>query len=87
MRFFVFIAQNFSYVRPMMSLEEIAKEASRLDEDSRASLASRLLRSLPPPRVTVTDSEVLRRMKEAEENPAVMISHEELLSGLSHHGN
>lgn len=39
----------------MMDLEEIAAEAAQLDEESRASLASRSLQSLSPPAYTVSD--------------------------------
>ncbi len=65
-----------------MNLEEIASAAALLDEESRASLASTMLRSLTPPANSVSDEEVIRRMREAEEDPSVMISHEELLAGI-----
>ena len=65
-----------------MKLEEIAKEAERLPEEQRASLASRLLHGLETPVYDVSDEEVSRRMREADENPAVLITFEELVSGL-----
>ncbi|MAS95410.1 MAG: hypothetical protein CMO55_19600 [Verrucomicrobiales bacterium] len=71
----------------LMDLEEIALEASQLDEESRASLASRLLQSLSPPDHSVTDQEVFQRMKEAEEDPSVMIGHDEFVAGIRRRGN
>ena len=65
-----------------MKLEEIAKEAAKLPEEERASLASRLLHGLESPVYEVADEEVFRRMREAEEDPSVMISFDELISGL-----
>ncbi len=65
-----------------MKLEEIAKEAAKLPEEERASLASRLLHGLESPVYEVSDEEVFRRMCEAEEDSSVMISFDELISGL-----
>ncbi len=65
-----------------MTLEEIASEAAELDEESRASLASRLLHSLMPPQFNVSDDEVRERIKEAELDPSVMLSHEDFVAGL-----
>lgn len=65
-----------------MKLEELAEEAAKLTEEDRASLASRLLHGLESPVYQVTDEEVARRMKEAEEDPGVMITFEELTAGL-----
>jgi hypothetical protein len=70
-----------------MNLEEIASEAAMLDEESRASLASRILRSLTPPANDVSDEDVFRRIREADEDPSVMITHEELLSGINRRGD
>lgn len=70
-----------------MNLEEIASEAALLDEESRASLASRILRTLTPPEKEVSDEEVFRRIQEAEEDPSVMITHEELLAGINRSGD
>ena len=65
-----------------MNLEEIASKASLLDDESKASLASRLLQSLPPPDHYVVDEEVFRRMQEAEDDSSLMISHEEFVAGI-----
>ena len=70
-----------------MNLEEIASEAALLDEESRASLASRLLRSLEPPTHDVSDEEVMRWVSEADGDPAVLISHEELIAGIKRRGD
>jgi hypothetical protein len=66
----------------MMNLEEIAEEAAKLPEEQRASLASRLLHGLESPVYWVSDEEVFSRMKEADEDPSVMITFDELVSEL-----
>ena len=71
----------------MMKLEEIVAEAAQLDEACRASLASHLIQSLSPPAYAVPDEEVSQRIKEAEEDPGVMITHEELVSGIKRRGD
>lgn len=60
----------------------IVPAAASLDEESHASLASQLLRSLAPARQAVTDEEVAERMREAEADPGVMLRHGEFLSGI-----
>jgi hypothetical protein len=65
-----------------MKLEELAIEAEALPEEERATLAARLLHSLKSPHHYVSDEEVTRRMREGEADPAVMISYEELISGI-----
>lgn len=65
-----------------MTLVEIAKEASSLSEEERASLATALLGSLGLPNYDISDEEVARRRLEAENDPNVMISYEELKSRL-----
>lgn len=65
-----------------MKLEEIANEASKLSEEERASLASRLLHGLESPVYDVTDDEILRRKQEASEDPSVWLTFDELVSGL-----
>jgi len=65
-----------------MTLEEIALKASLLDDESKASLASRLLQSLPPPDHYVVDEEVFRRLQEAEEDSSVMISQPDFVEGI-----
>ncbi|MCB1078593.1 MAG: hypothetical protein KDM63_12910 [Verrucomicrobiae bacterium] len=71
----------------MMDLEEIATQAALLDEESRASLACQLLRSLTPPVHDVSDEEVSRRLREAESDPDCLINHEEFLAGIEHRGS
>ena len=70
-----------------MDLEEIVAEATQLDEDSRASLASRMLESLTPPPHTISDEEVFERMRQADDNPDIMISHEEFVAGVQRGGD
>jgi hypothetical protein len=65
-----------------MKLEEIAAEALKLSEEERASLASRLLHGLETPVYWVSDEEVGRRRQEAEEDPNVLITFDELVAGL-----
>ena len=79
-------AGQFSYSGDGMKLEEIAAEASKLSEEERASLASRLLHSLETPVYTVSDQEVRRRMSEAEADPRVLITFDELVAGLRNRG-
>jgi hypothetical protein len=70
-----------------MKLEELALEASKLSEEERASLASRLLHSLETAIYSVPDEEVRRRMGEAEADPNVLITFDELVAGLRHRGS
>ena len=70
-----------------MTLEEIAAEASKLSEEERASLASRLLHGLETPVYWVSDEEVGRRRQEAEEDPNVLITFDELVAGLRQRGS
>jgi len=67
-----------------MKLEEIAIEASKLSEEERASLASRLLNGVESPVHDVSDGEVSRRMREAEGDPTIWINVDELIAGLRH---
>ena len=69
-----------------MKLDEIAEEASKLPEEQRAALASRLLHGLEPPVYDVSDEEVFRRMKEADDDPDVLITFDELVAGLKNRG-
>ena len=66
-----------------MKLEEIATEAEKLSEEERAALASRLLHGLESPVYEVTDPEIRERMREAENDPAVWITFDQLVSGLN----
>ncbi len=65
-----------------MKLEEIVAEASKLPEEERASLASQLLHGLETPVYSVLDEEVNRRRHEAEADPSVLITFDELVAGL-----
>jgi hypothetical protein len=69
-----------------MKLEEIERETAKLSEEERAALASRLLRSLESPVYEVSDEEVERRRREAEADPSVWLTFEELVAGLKHRG-
>jgi hypothetical protein len=70
-----------------MKLEEIVAEASKLSEEERASLASRLLHGLETPVYWVSDEEVGRRRQEAEEDPNALITFDELVAGLRQRGS
>ncbi len=70
-----------------MKLEEIASEAAKLPEEERASLASRLLHELETPIYDVSDDEVAARVSEAEENPEVLITFDQLVSNLRSRGH
>lgn len=65
-----------------MKLEEIADQAAKLPEEERASLASRLLHGLETPVYEVPDEEVFRRIREADADPSVLITFDELVAGL-----
>jgi hypothetical protein len=69
-----------------MKLEEILIEASKLSEEERASLASQLLHGLETPVYEVSDDEVRRRVREANADPSVLITFDELVAGLRHRG-
>ena len=70
-----------------MKLEEIVAEASKLSEEERASLASRLLHGLETPVYSVSDEEVGMRLREADADPRVLITFDELVAGLRRRGN
>jgi hypothetical protein len=67
-----------------MKLEEIAAEASKLTEEERASLASRLLHGLERPIYEVSDAEVSQRLKDAGDDPSVWLTVDQLVAGLKH---
>lgn len=69
-----------------MEPDEIASEASKLSEEERASLASRLLHGLETPVYSVSDEEVQRRKHEAQKHPEVLITFDELVAGLRQRG-
>lgn len=64
-----------------MTLEEIAEEALKLPTKERADLAAWLLRSLDVPEHQVSDEEVRRRAREADDDPSVMITYDEWVAG------
>jgi hypothetical protein len=70
-----------------MKLEEIVAEASKLSEEERASLASRLLHGLESPVYSVSDEEIGRRVREADADPTVMITFAQLVAGLHQGGS
>jgi putative addiction module component (TIGR02574 family) len=63
-----------------MKIAEIEQEALALPERERASLAAKLLDSLPPPGTDISDEEVERREREMESGQLGTISHEEFAS-------
>ena len=69
-----------------MKLEEIVAEASKLPEEERASLASQLLHGLETPVYCVSDEEVRGRMREADADPCVLITFDQLVAGLRRGG-
>ena len=62
-----------------MKLAEIEHEALALSEPERATLAAKLLDTLPPPGTDVADDEVERREWELESGQVIGISHEEFV--------
>lgn len=66
----------------MKKLEEIAMGASKLSEEERAPLASRLLHGLEAPVYEVDGEAVQSRMREAEVNESVWLTFDQLASGL-----
>ena len=70
-----------------MKLEEIVAEAAKLPEEERASLASQLLHGLDTPVYEVSDEEVARRLREAQNDPNVLITFDQLVAGLRHRGS
>lgn len=65
-----------------MKLAEIEHEALSLPERERASLAAKLLDTLPPPGTDISDEEVEQRERELETGQDVAISHEEFVRGV-----
>ena len=58
---------------------EIEQEALALPDRDRASLAAKLLDTLPPPGTDVSDEEVEQREREMESGQVNAISHEEFI--------
>ncbi len=70
-----------------MHVDDIVREASKLPEEARASIASRLIHSLDAAHHWVSDEEVLGRIREAEEEPGVLISFDQFVSGIERSGS
>ena len=70
-----------------MKVEEILEEASKLPENQRASIASRLLHGLESPHHWVSDEEVKERIAEADADPSVMLTLQEFISGIQRSGS
>jgi len=62
-----------------MKLMEIEQEALALPDRDRASLAAKLLETLPPPGTDVSDEEVEQREREMESGQVTAISHQEFV--------
>jgi len=60
-----------------MKLAEIEQEALALPDRARASLAAKLLDTLPPPETDVSDEEVEERERELDSGRVTAISHQE----------
>jgi len=58
---------------------EIEQEALALPDRDRATLAAKLLDTLPPPGTDVSDEEVEQREREMESGQVNAISHEEFI--------
>jgi hypothetical protein len=69
-----------------MKLEEIASEASKLSEKERAALASSLLHGLKKPIHDVSDDDLSDRIHEADNNPDVWLTFDQLVAGLKPRG-
>jgi putative addiction module component (TIGR02574 family) len=62
-----------------MKLAEIEQEALALSERERASLAAKLLDTLPPAGTDVSDAEIERREQELESGQVTGVLHEEFV--------
>jgi Putative addiction module component len=62
-----------------MKLAEVEQAALALPEGERASLAAKLLDTLPPPGTDVSDDEVEKRERELDSGQVAAISHEEFI--------
>jgi hypothetical protein len=68
-----------------MKLAEIEQEALALPDRERASLAARLLGTLPPPGTDVSDDEVAQREREMDLGQVTAISHREFVRRVQEH--
>ncbi len=62
-----------------MKLKEIEQEARALPERERADLVCRLLETLPPPSIDVSDEVVIERERELDNGDVQVLSHEEFI--------
>jgi hypothetical protein len=62
-----------------VKLVEIEQEALALTDHDRASLAAKLLDTLPPPATDVSDEEVDEREREMDSGRVTAISHQEFV--------
>lgn len=62
-----------------MKLAEIEQEALALPDRERATLATKLLDTLPPPGTDISDEEVEQRERELESGQVPGIMHEEFV--------
>jgi hypothetical protein len=62
-----------------MDTEQIENEALALPESPRAGLVSRLLQTLPPSDIEISDEEIRQRDRDLESGAVKPISHEEFL--------
>ena len=69
-----------------MKVDEIVREASKLPEEQRATIASQLLNGLESPHHWVSDEDVADRVREAKKAPDVLISFDEFVSGIKRSG-
>jgi hypothetical protein len=67
-----------------MKLAEIEQQALALTDSERASLAAKLLDTLPPSGTDVSDGEIEQREMELESGQVVAISHEEFVRRIQH---
>jgi hypothetical protein len=68
-----------------MKLAEIEQEAMGLSERDRASLAAKLLDTLPPAGTDISDEEVEQREREMQSGQVSAISHEEFVRRVKEH--
>ena len=65
-----------------MKLAELEQEMLALPVRERASLAAKLLDTLPPPGTDISDEEVEQRERDLETGQVAAISHEEFVRGV-----
>jgi hypothetical protein len=70
-----------------MLVEDIVKEASKLPEEARASIAARLIHGLEAGHHHVDDSEILERISQAEADPSLLLSLDQFVSGIKRSGS